>query len=139
MAKLKSEADCPMYFGASPELLRIACELRKTMTPAEIKLWDSIRKKQLNGFRFRRQHPLKIFIVDFFCFEAMLAIEVDGAVHDDVYQHERDIQRTRILKKLGIKELRFRNEEIFNNIKQVLERISAELTDNRLSPTHSLP
>ncbi len=82
------------------------------MTAAESKLWGSLRKKQMKGFRFRRQHPIKSIIVDFFCYEILLSIEVDGSVHDDPYQSERDIQRTRILKGLGIKELRFRNEEI---------------------------
>jgi len=128
MVKLSGREEYPIYFGAGPELLRIAGDLRKSMTPAEKVLWERLRNKQVKGFRFRRQHPLKDFIVDFFCYEAMLAIEVDGSVHQDSYQMERDEQRTLIMKRLGIKEVRFTNEEVFGQIDQVIERIESELS-----------
>ena len=118
MVKLGGQEDYPIYFGAGPELLRIAGELRKSMTRAEIVLWERLRNRQLNEFRFRRQHPIKDFIVDFFCYEALLVIEIDGEVHNDPHQHERDTQRTIILKKLGIKELRFKNEEVISKRKR---------------------
>jgi very-short-patch-repair endonuclease len=127
MVKLGGQEDYPIYFGAGPELLRIAGDLRKSMTPAEKVLWKRLRNRQVNGFRFRRQHPIKDFIVDFFCYDAMLVIEVDGEVHDDSYQSERDEQRTLILKKLGIKELRFANKEVINQTDEVIHKIEAAL------------
>jgi very-short-patch-repair endonuclease len=97
------------------------------MTPAEKVLWNNLRNRQVKGFRFRRQHPLKDFIVDFFCYAAMLVVEVDGSVHDDNYQYERDIQRTQILRRLGIKEIRFKNDEVLYDIENVIKRIEKEL------------
>jgi very-short-patch-repair endonuclease len=127
MVKIKGEEDYPIYFGAGPELMRIAGDLRRSMTPAERILWERLRNKQLKGYKFRRQHPLKDFIVDFFCYDAMLVIEVDGEVHDADYQNERDFQRTQILKRLGLKEIRFKNDEVIENIGQVIKKIEAEL------------
>jgi len=66
MVKLGGQEDYPIYFGVGPELLRIAGELRKSMTPAEKILRTRLRNRQIKGFRFRRQHPIKDFIVDFF-------------------------------------------------------------------------
>ncbi|MBP6872648.1 MAG: endonuclease domain-containing protein [Bacteroidales bacterium] len=128
MAKLGGREDYPFYFGAGPELLRIAGDLRKSMTPAEKILWEKLRNRQIKGFHLRRQHPIKYFIVDFFCYDAMLVIEVDGSVHDDKSRMERDQQRTLILKRLGIKEIRFKNEEVINHIDQVIIGIEAVLS-----------
>ncbi len=125
--KLTGQEDFPIYFGAGPEMLRIAGDLRKSMTPAEKVLWERLRNRQVNGFRFRRQHPIKDFIVDFFCYDAMLVIEVDGSVHDEINQSERDEQRTFILKRLGIKEVRFSNQEVMNDTDQVIRRIEEDL------------
>jgi very-short-patch-repair endonuclease len=82
MVKLQGRKKYPIYFGASPKMLKIAGDLRKLMTPAEKILWEHLRNKQLLGFRFRRHHPIGELVVDFFCYERMLAIEIDGAVHD---------------------------------------------------------
>ena len=90
MVKYEGQEDYPIYFGAGPERVRIAGDLRKSMTPAEKVLWKRLRNRQLKGFRFRRQHPMKDFIVDFFCYDAMLVIEVDGEVHNETHQQERD-------------------------------------------------
>lgn len=128
MAKLGGREDYPFYFGASPEMLRISGDLRKSMTPAEKVLWGKLRNKQVNGFRFRRQHPIKDFIVDFFCYDAMLVIEVDGSVHQEIKQSERDEQRTLILKRLGIREIRFTNDEVINHTDFVIEKIEAVLS-----------
>ena len=128
MVKLGGQGDYPIYFGAGPELLRIAGDLRKSMTPAEKILWERLRNRQIKGLRFRRQHPIKDFIVDFFCYDAMLIIEVDGEVHDDTHQSERDEQRTIILKKLGIKELRFTNQEVINQTDEVITEIESTLS-----------
>jgi very-short-patch-repair endonuclease len=144
MAKFRGEEDYPIYFGAGPELMKIAGDLRKSMTPAEKVLWGKLRNRQVKGYRFRRQHPLNDFIVDFFCYDAMLVVEVDGSVHGDDYQNERDIQRTRILNRLGIKEIRFKNNEVLNQTEQIIKQIENQL-DNKprnaflSAPTPTLP
>lgn len=81
MVTLSGQEDYPIYFGAGPELLRLAGDLRKSMTPAEKILCERLRNRQIRGFRFRRQQPIQDFIVDFFCYDAMLIIEIDGEVH----------------------------------------------------------
>jgi len=128
MAKLTGREEYPIYFGAKPELLRIAGELRKNMTVAEQMLWQRLRNRQVSGYRFRRQHPVRDVVVDFFCYDAMLVVEVDGDVHDMSYQKERDTERTKMLKMSGLRELRFRNEEVINDIENVIRRIEAELS-----------
>jgi len=127
MAKLGGQEDYPIYFGAGPELLRIAGDLRNSMTLAEKVLWERLRNKQVKGYRFRRQHPLCDFIADFFCYDAMLVIEIDGKVHNDPHQNERDTERTTIFKRLGIREIRFKNEDVLNQTDLVIRKIEAEL------------
>ena len=117
----------PMYFGATSNIIMMARDLRKNMTPAEKILWNELRRKSIGGIKFRRQHPINRFIVDFFCYEAMLVIEVDGGIHLNLDQKERDEMRTFILNEFGIKVIRFTNEEIIENIESVLERIRIEI------------
>jgi very-short-patch-repair endonuclease len=127
MVKLRGTERYPIYFGAKPELLRLAGDLRKNMTRAETALWDKLRNRKVMGFRFRRQHPIHKIIVDFFCYEASLVVEIDGSVHETSYQKERDVERTNVLQQFGLKELRFKNEEVLDNIDSVLDRIQQEL------------
>jgi very-short-patch-repair endonuclease len=127
MVVLRGKEARPFYFGATPETLRLAGDLRRSMTPAEKLLWSHLRNRQLSGFRFRRQHPISAFVVDFYCHEAFLAIEADGSVHNDATQSEKDTERTRIINSLGINVLRFTNSEIEHNIAQVLQEITATL------------
>ena len=129
MAILRGKEAYSFYFGAKPEILRIAAELRKNMTPAEKVLWERIRNRQVSGYRFRRQHPIYEMVVDFFCYEAMLVIEVDGSVHEDSYQAERDVERTKILDGFGLKEIRFKNAEVMNNIDDVIRQIEKALNN----------
>ncbi len=127
MAKLSGREEYPIYFGAKPELLRIAAELRHSMTESEKILWEKLRNRKLLGYRFRRQHPINEFVVDFFCFEVMLAIEIDGSVHNDSYQKERDKERTEILNRFGIKVIRFENEQVKTNMNFVLDTIISKI------------
>jgi very-short-patch-repair endonuclease len=103
----------------------IARKFRRNMTPAERLLWTRLRKKMCGGLKFRRQQIIEGFIADFFCAEKNLVIEVDGPVHDRVEQKEMDIHRSRVFKARGIRELRFKNEEVFNDILSVVNRIAA--------------
>ena len=116
-----------MYFGAEPALLRLAADLRHNMTRAEKLLWSELRNRKLLGFKFRRQHPFNIIILDFYCHEARLSIEVDGDVHNEHSQKERDAGRTQLLRKHGVSELRFSNWEVENRLKEVLEQIKYHL------------
>ena len=90
-----------------------ARELRSKATAAEIRLWSRLRRKQLHGFRFRRQQPIGPFIVDFFCPEAKLVVEVDGGQHN--VEEEKDAKRTRWLEERGYRVVRFWNNDVLSN------------------------
>ena len=100
--------------------LERAKELRLEMTPAEKLLWQEIRANKL-GVRFRRQQVIQGFIVDFYCHQAGLVIEVDGDIHD--LQKEEDERREKGLSALGLKIVRFRNDEVMRNLSAVVGRI----------------
>ena len=100
-----------------------ARELRKTQTPAERLLWEHLRGRRHGDLKFRRQHPIGRFIVDFFCPEAKLILEVDGPTHDE--QVEDDAWRTGQLQAQGYSVLRFKNEDVTGNLESVLHRIRA--------------
>ena len=112
-----------LTWAAKPDIFSKAKELRKSMTEAEIFLWKKLRGRQLNGLKFRRQHPLDIFIADFYCHEKKLIIELDGGIHDEIEQKEYDDGRTFELEEKGFKIIRFKNEEVINDINKVLARI----------------
>jgi very-short-patch-repair endonuclease len=131
MVVLRGKADYPFYFGASPEILDRARGLRNTMTRSERILWNRLRKRQIDGFKFRRQHAINQFIVDFFCYEAMLIVEVDGGVHSDSYQKERDEGRTAILSEFGLRVIRFSNDEIEHEILLVIDKIKREVRNHK--------
>lgn len=107
--------------------LERARELRRDMTPAETILWQELRGNKL-GSHFRRQQVIKGFIVDFYCHKSALVIEVDGAIHDEEAQKEYDIKREQVLHALGLRVVRFRNEEIEKNLLHVLKRIREVLS-----------
>ncbi len=103
------------------EKLQRARELRHEMTPAEKILWQELRGNKL-GVHFRRQQIIAGFIVDFYCHEAGLIIEVDGDIHD--LQKEEDVRREKVLQEMGLQIVRFRNEEVTKSLSAVLEKIS---------------
>lgn len=127
MVRLPNTVEREMFYGAKPNIFEIARELRKNMTPSEKILWDALRKKQLKGFRFRRQHPIDQFIIDFYCHQVRLVIEIDGEVHDLEDQKEYDEGRTAELEDLGLTVIRFKNEEVLNDVKQVVRKIKGIL------------
>lgn len=112
-----------MFFGAPAESFMKASLLRKNMTVAESILWEELRNKRLLNLKFRRQHPIGIYIVDFYCHELKLVIEVDGEYHQFKDQMQKDFIRTEILEEFGLKVVRFNNEEIENNKTKVLETL----------------
>ena len=101
-----------------PTLAKRAKELRREMTPAEQKLWQCLRADRLEGYHFRRQQIIGRYIVDFFCYQADLVVELDGAVH--LEQVDYDEERTRWLETVGLKVLRFTNREVFCDLETVL-------------------
>ena len=98
-------------------------ELRNNPTPAESSLWKCLQHRKLLGQKFRRQYSIGRYVVDFFCVECSLAVELDGALHNDVMRQEYDAERGAFLQKQGVEVLRFENREVFENIEGVLERI----------------
>lgn len=105
------------------KLIPLARELRKNMTPGEVILWQNIRKRAL-GYRFHRQVPIGQFIVDFYCHELMLAIEIDGSSHNHPEVSVNDLERQQKLEKLGVSFLRVDESEVKKEISFVLEIIS---------------
>ena len=102
--------------------------MRKQPTAAESVLWRKLRNRQLNGYKFRRQHSIDRFIVDFYCREARLVIEVDGPVHEAPEAIEYDGARQQFLEERGLSCLRFTNEQVINDTDSVLKAISANLS-----------
>ncbi|MFH1051064.1 MAG: endonuclease domain-containing protein [bacterium] len=107
----------------NPVLSEKARKLRNESTKSEIILWKYLKGKQMLGYDFHRQKPLNNYIVDFFCNELMLAIEIDGSSHDSNERQEEDNERQEILEELGIRFLRFRDEEVKMNTEKVLDEI----------------
>ncbi len=103
----------------------LARQMRCEATPAEKLLWEKLRHKQLLGFKFRRQQTIDRFIVDFYCNEARLVVEVDGEIHD--YTQEEDAIRQEFLESLGLQVGRFRNEDVLERMEGVLQDIGAWL------------
>ena len=106
--------------GASKEIILKARMLRKKMTKTEKLFWERVRKKQL-GQLFRRQHPMGIYIVDFYCHQSKLIIEIDGDYHNRSSQIEQDYWRDETLKNSGFKILRFTDQEVLMNLDQLIE------------------
>jgi len=113
----------------------LARYMRRNPTPTEDRLWQRIRKKQVHGFRFRRQQAIGRFIVDFYCFEARLVDEIDGAIHDEPSQAEYDKERELHLESLGFHVLRFTNNQVTNNLNAVVDFIGDWLAKHAPSRT----
>ncbi len=104
-----------------PVIRQRARELRRPQTPAEARLWKVLRNRQLSGYKFRRQHTIGRFIVDFYCAEASLVVEIDGDSHAE--QIEYDANRTAWLAEQGYRVLRFTNRDIHRQFAVVTEEI----------------
>jgi very-short-patch-repair endonuclease len=118
------------YLSPDPVLRRklsvAARQMRQAPTPAEAVLWEKLRGRQLAGRKIHRQHQIDQFIVDFYCPDAGLIIEVDGKIHHQ--QAEADREREQLLTALGFRVIRFTNEEVLDQTEQVLDRIRAVLS-----------
>ena len=108
-------------------------QLRNNATPAEKKLWKALQGKKLDGFKFRRQHSIDRYILDFFCPTAHLAIELDGDSHYTPEAIEYDPIRDHYSQSVGITVIRYSNQQVYENLEGVLEDIRSYLS----SPNHS--
>ena len=123
------------YWKTSGELWKklkpLAREHRQTPTEAEDKLWQSLRGRKLCGHKFRRQHSIERFIVDFYCSEAKLVIEVDGEIH--LEQVDQDVARQEWLEAQGHRVIRFSNEQVLHSLGDILVAISNVLDSHEAS------
>jgi very-short-patch-repair endonuclease len=120
---MPSNPDRQMFRGATADTFRFAASLRASETYAEKLLWRRLKMKQL-GFRFKRQHPIAEFIVDFYCPKAQLVVEVDGNAHDNSRHRLYDEERTKAIERYGLTVVRIRNEEIIHDIEKVIAKIA---------------
>ena len=109
--------------------------LRKTMTDAERWLWQRLRNRELAGWKFRRQHPIGPFIVDFVCIEKRIVVEIDGGQHAE--NLESDAKRSEYLKEKGYQVFRFWNNDVLQDGESVLSVILSFLEENSPSPLPS--
>jgi len=105
----------------NPKLKQRTRELRKNSTLSEVLLWMEIKGKKIRGYQFHRQVPIDEYIVDFYCHELMLAIEIDGASHDNF---EKDLKRQKRIEGLGVSFLRFYDSDVKNNLHSVVQLIN---------------
>ena len=111
-----------MHGDASQTLYQLARQLRNNATNAENILWGYLKKKPL-GFKFRRQHPYSVYILDFYCHRLKFVIELDGGVHDVEDVRQNDITRQRLLEKEGMLVVRFQNEQVEKHLNDVIKFI----------------
>jgi imidazole glycerol-phosphate synthase subunit HisF len=115
-----------MHFGAKKNIILLARHLRQNMTPAEKELWRYLRKKSL-GYKFRNQHPIWRYVVDFYCHSVGLVIEVDGEIHTIEDVARDDQYRQNQLISFGLSIIRFSNYQVFNEIDFVLQEIQRKI------------
>lgn len=119
--------DYPFYIGAQAHTFKYANALRESSTDSEKILWQKLKAKKFYNLKFRRQHPINQFIVDFYCDQLKLVIELDGGYHNIPEIKERDSERELILIELGLKVIRFKNEEVETDLKSVLLKIQEQI------------
>jgi leucyl-tRNA synthetase/very-short-patch-repair endonuclease len=125
----KGEARVPKYGVHTPVQYGLAKQMRKGHTEAEGKMWELLRSNNL-GVKFRRQHPIESYIVDFICLQEKLVIEVDGGYHETDEQKSYDEIRARTLNEIGFTVIRFANDEVINKTEEVKEKIKAKLAES---------
>ena len=123
MKKSDEQHNESMFRGAPQSAFLKAKLLRENMTTAEQKLWESLKENKLNGYKFRRQHPILLYIVDFYCHGLKLVIEVDGEYHLEESQRMLDEERTKTLQESGLTVIRFENKQILNDFDFVIKEI----------------
>jgi len=118
--------------------LDIKRRLRSTMTGTETLLWSKLRARQFHGLKFRRQHGIGPYIVDFYCPEQSLVIEIDGDSHADADQILKDQLRDKYFQSLGLHVIRYCNDDIVKNLDGALEDLAGKISSGSTSPAPSL-
>jgi very-short-patch-repair endonuclease len=113
-------------------------KLRNNATMAEIELWRAVKGKQLLGIKFRRQHGVGSFVVDFYAVSIKLAIEVDGQLHNDERAIKYDARRTEYLNENGITMLRFMNQDVYHHLEEVIDKIKSVIVSLQVHPLHNV-
>lgn len=126
-----SEKNKKIVFNNLPRLKTFRTELRQNLTPAEASFWKIIQNKKFEGRKFRRQHSVGNYILDFYCPSEKLAIELDGEVHFNDNAREYDYERKLFLEFYGIKVLRFENKHVFENLQWMLDVIKTNFGWNK--------
>jgi adenine-specific DNA-methyltransferase len=122
-----------------PEMLERIRKLRQEATDSETQMWQLLRNRNLCGVKFRRQHPAYGFILDFFCHELKLVVEIDGSVHQEEEQKRYDRERTQILNENGIFVLRFWNDQVLPYTDKVLEIIVEAIEERQRAISSPAP
>ncbi|MDD5569903.1 MAG: endonuclease domain-containing protein [Bacteroidales bacterium] len=112
-----------------PELKQTRRNLRHNLTSAEATLWNHLKKSQVEGRKFRRQHSVGLYVLDFYCPSEKLAVELDGAKHFTPEGEEHDKIRTEYLERFGIRVIRFENKMIFKDLNSVIEGIKSNFAN----------
>ncbi len=120
------ESKGSMFYGASPIIFELAKKLRNNVTSTEMILWGRLNQ-YFPELKFRRQHPISIYIADFYCHSKKLIIELDGSIHNLLDVKSNDLVRQKNLEDLGLKIIRFTNKEITNNLEQALQTIEKNI------------
>ena len=128
----------PRAIRGQASYLDLKRQLRSNMTGPETRLWSRLRARQLQGLKFRRQHGIGPYIVDFYCPERSLVIEVDGDSHADTDQIVKDQLRDTYFRSLGLRVIRYFNDDIVKNLAGVLEDLVEKLASRSTSPHPSL-
>ena len=115
-----------MFYGASPVIFDLAKKLRNNVTHTEMILWGRL-KESFPHLKFRRQHPVSIYIADLYCHSEKLVIEIDGSIHDSEESKIKDDESQKDLESLGLMVIRFKNKEILNKLDMVLKIIENNL------------
>ena len=122
-----------MFYGASNLIFENAKRLRKNVTDTEMILWGRL-KERFPSYKFRRQHPISIYIADFYCHSLKLIIEIDGSIHNNSEVKLNDVERQQRLETMGISVIRFTNDEIRLNLEGVLKSIQTQITNLKKFP-----
>ena len=120
-------------YNRTREKTKRARQLRQPLTAVEARVWSKLRAGRLDGLEFRRQHPAGSYILDFYCPQLRLAIELDGSQHGEVLQQQHDRRRSAWLRSCGVTELRFWNNDVTRHLTGVLEKIKSAADELRAS------
>lgn len=117
------QTEIVMYQRVTKRKIEASRKLRKQMTPAETAFWEMVKDKQFLGLKFRRQQIIRGFIVDFYCNEIGLVVEIDGPIHEEPDLLKNDMEKEKIFQMMGLSLIRFRNEEVLLNKNEVRRKL----------------